>query len=90
MPYISEELSLDFYFYKVARVLNSQKFMENIIPNYITLFNILISFLKTNGVLTGLGQQWTEPWTLNSNESLLSDISAYVPTYYNWWMFGLG
>lgn len=35
------------------------------------LFNTLISFLKTNGALVGLSQQWTEPWTLNSNEMVL-------------------
>lgn len=51
---------------------------------------VITSFVWDYVVYVSKGNYTKYIWTLQSNESLLSDVVAYIPSYYNWWMFSAG
>lgn len=51
---------------------------------------IISSFMLDYLKYIAQGNSSVHIWTLSSKQAMFNEIARYVPTSYNWWLFGLG
>lgn len=66
--------------------INVKEWILLCLGSIIIIFSFMLDYLK----YVGSGNSAQHIWSLSSEEPLFKEISNYIPTHYNWWLFSLG